>query len=409
MEYKKFMVSLVAVLAIAIFFAASASAFGTIQSVKVSGFEVYQNGQSNGSSQVSVEAGQTVPVEVYFLANQNAKNVRIKVSTSGSADYTAVTGRFDVLANNLYSRVVQLTVPTALDNPGENITLLVDVESENQGVVPRLAIPLTFQREAYEVSFLDVQTEGQAVAGDVLPITVVIKNRGSHLAEDTFVSAKISALDAEERAYFGDLSPVDQANPDKEDAAEKMLFLNIPEDAKAGVYTLEIDVFNGDTEQTVVKKIAISDSSEESMIVSSASSQTFNVNEKATYSITLLNSGSKAKVYNLVPQSPSSSLDVTASEPVVVIPAGSSKTVAVEAVASKTGSYAFGVSITSDGTLVQNESFTANVEGDGAMTGNVTVVLTVILAIVFVVLLIVLIVLLTRKPEKSKEFGESYY
>jgi len=409
MEYKKFMVSLVAVLAIAIFFAASASAFGTIQSVKVSGFEVYQNGQSNGSSQVSVEAGQTVPVEVYFLANQNAKNVRIKVSTSGSADYTAVTGRFDVLANNLYSRVVQLTVPTALDNPGENITLLVDVESENQGVVPRLAIPLTFQREAYEVSFLDVQTEGQAVAGDVLPITVVIKNRGSHLAEDTFVSAKISALDAEERAYFGDLSPVDQANPDKEDAAEKMLFLNIPKDAKAGVYTLEIDVFNGDTEQTVVKKIAISDSSEESMIVSSASSQTFNVNEKATYSITLLNSGSKAKVYNLVPQSPSSSLDVTASEPVVVIPAGSSKTVAVEAVASKTGSYAFGVSITSDGTLVQNESFTANVEGDGAMTGNVTVVLTVILAIVFVVLLIVLIVLLTRKPEKSKEFGESYY
>jgi len=37
------------------------------------------------------------------------------------------------------------------------------------------------------------------------------------------------------------------------------------------------------------------------------------------------------------------------------------------------------------------------------------VALTVILAIIFVVLLVVLIVLMGKKPEKSEEFGESYY
>jgi len=45
----------------------------------------------------------------------------------------------------------------------------------------------------------------------------------------------------------------------------------------------------------------------------------------------------------------------------------------------------------------------------GTPTANPVVVLTVVLAIIFVVLLIVLLVLIGKKPEKSEEFGESYY
>jgi len=407
MESKKFVVSLVAVLAIAIFFAASASAFGTIQSVKVSGFEVRTPNGANVP--VSIEAGQTVPVEIFFNANQDAKDVRIKVGTSGSSGYLAVSDRFDVLENNSYSRVVHITVPTKLDNPGEKATLLVDIESENNGVIPRATVALTFQREAYEVDFLDVEIEGEAVAGTVLPISVILKNRGSHSADDTFVRAKIPALNLEERAYFGDLSQVDKADPDKEDAAERTLFLRIPGNVKAGTYTLEVEAYNDDISESVSKKISVADASGESMVISSTTSKTFNVDEKEEYSVTLVNSGNKVKVYNLIAESPSEDLSVTVSEPVVVIPAGSSKTVAVEAKASETGSYAFGISILTDGTLVKKENFTAKIEGKKAVEGNLTVVLTVILAIVFVVLLVVLIVLLTRKPEKSKELGESYY
>jgi preprotein translocase subunit SecG len=40
---------------------------------------------------------------------------------------------------------------------------------------------------------------------------------------------------------------------------------------------------------------------------------------------------------------------------------------------------------------------------------NPIVVLTVVLAIIFLVLLVVLIVLIGRKPQKSEEYGESYY
>jgi preprotein translocase subunit SecG len=66
----------------------------------------------------------------------------------------------------------------------------------------------------------------------------------------------------------------------------------------------------------------------------------------------------------------------------------------------------------SNGDLVESKEFAANVEGTSLNTGfsgNTAVVLTVVLAIIFVVLLVVLIVLLTRKPQKTQEFGESYY
>ena len=107
----------------------------------------------------------------------------------------------------------------------------------------------------------------------------------------------------------------------------------------------------------------------------------------------------------------SSGLNVEVSEPVVAVPAGTSKTVKIMASAEKAGKYDFAVNVHSEGELVKEEKFTLDTEGSNARAtaGNATVLLTVILAIVFVVLLVVLIVLLTRKPEKSEELGESYY
>jgi hypothetical protein len=162
----------------------------------------------------------------------------------------------------------------------------------------------------------------------------------------------------------------------------------------------------------MTKKLSIVGSaSDSSLFVSSASSKTFAVGEKAIYSLTLVNSGNKILVYEIVPET-SSSLAVDAAEPVVVIPAGSSKTVDLDVVASKEGKYNFAVNVYSDGELVKKNNFLADVSGKSskAFAGNATIILTVVLAIIFVVLLVVLIVLLTRKPEnKAEEFGESYY
>jgi hypothetical protein len=174
-----------------------------------------------------------------------------------------------------------------------------------------------------------------------------------------------------------------------------------------GVYTVEIEAYNGDSVTTTTRKVAVVGAEEDTMAISSATSKTFAAGEKAVYTLTLVNSGDKIRVYDIVLDVPTG-LTVDASDSVVAVAAGSSRTVQLEAVAAKAGKYTFGANVHSEGNLVKAVSYTANVNGK-SIGGNATVLLTVVLAIIFVVLLVVLIVLLTRKPKKSEEFGESYY
>jgi hypothetical protein len=300
-------------------------------------------------------------------------------------------------------------VPNNID-PKENMRLEVSVENRVSGQVDRREISLSAQRESYTVQILDVATDSKVSAGDNLALDVVLKNRGRELSEDTFVTVSIPALNIERRAYFGDMSPVDQTDPlpDKEDASTRRMFLNIPSNAPAGIYTIQVDAFNADSKTTVTKKVAVVGASDSSRVVSSAVTKTVAVDEDAVYSVTVVNTGNKVQVYDVSFDAPAE-LKVAADETVVVVPAGTSKTVKVSVSADKAGKYAFVVSVNSDGALVTKQNFVTNVEGSKSSTANATVVLTVVLAIIFVVLLVVLIVLLTKKPQKAEEFGESYY
>ncbi len=405
MTYKKLLVSLVAILALT-FVIANVSAFVDITSVEVNGIEAVSD-----SVDIGAFAGQTLPVRVTFYANDNAPDVRLKAWISGASGYAASSERFDVVAGSTYSRLVAVEVPFNID-PTEELELHVSLESRNFGEGDEKVISVVAQRESYIVEILDVNADSKVQAGSNLALDIVLKNRGMHLAEDTFVKVKIPALGVEQRAYFGDMTPVDQSDPDKEDAAERRILLSIPASAKPGIYVIEVEAYNGDSSTTLTKKVAIVGASEDSMTVSAVKSKTFAVGEKVTYALTLVNAGNKIKVYELIAENAYDNLNIDVSDSMLAIQAGSSKTVTIEVSASKAGTYNFAVNVHSGGDLVNSEKFVANVGGSAAgkiFTGNAAVVLTVVLAIIFVVLLIVLIVLLTRKPEKSQEIGESYY
>lgn len=399
MNFTKILVTFVAVLALLVVSISSVSAFATISDVEVSGVS---NAQASGT-QLSVTAGQVIPVRVIFQATDNETDVRVKAWIAGSRDYSVSSERFDVIAGNIYSRLVAVQVPSNID-PDEAFTLYVSVEGTEEA--DRESVDLTVQRESYTVEILDVFMENQVSAGDQMTLDIVLKNRGRQLAEDTFVRVSVPALGIERRVYFGDLSALDQSDPDKEDAAERRMYVNIPANAPAGIYAVQIDAFNADSMTSVTKKIAVAGVSASSTIVSTNAVKTFEANEVASYSVTVVNSGNKVRVYDVSFEAPSG-LTLSADESVFAVPAGASKTVTVQASAEKAGKYTFIVNVNSDGQLVNRESFVANVEGNAS--GNATVVLTVILAIIFIVLLVVLIVLLTKKPQKNEEFGESYY
>lgn len=409
MENRKILVSLVAALALIAVMAYSASAlndFGTITSVEVNGVE------GLNSANIAAFAGETLPVRVTFTSNDfndSVEDVRVKIWISGAREYSVTSDRFDVLPSRTYSKLFSVKVPSDID-PNEDLSLEVSVESRNNGRIDiSLPVQISAQRESYVVEVLDVAMESQISSGSKLALDIVLKNRGRQFAEDTFVVARIPALGVESKAYFGDLAPVDQNDPaEKEDAVERRMFLNTPSNAPAGVYLVEIQAYNSDSVTTVTKKVAIVGAGDSSRVITASNSKTFAAGEQETYTVTLVNAGNNVMVYDLVIDAPAG-LSVNADEPVVAVPAGTSRTVRLTAEAEKAGKYNFAVNVNSDGNLVKTENFVANVEGNRAIGANATVLLTVVLAIIFVVLLVVLIVLLTRKPQKNEEFGESYY
>ena len=334
------LVSLVAIFALAISLIASASAF--VPTVEVSGVS---------NDNIAVFAGQTIPVRIIFTADSNANDTRVKVWISGESAYAVSTDRFDVIDGKTYSKLLSVQIPSKVD-PSEDLKLEVLVESRNSGELGAETISLSAQRESYALDVLDAIMDSEVKAGSTLTVDLVLKNVGRQLSEDTFVKVRIPALGIEKKAYFGDLSAVDQSNPDKEDAAEKMMTLSIPSNAPAGVYLVEIEAYDADSTATATKKVSITGGAgDSSVFVASANSKTFAVGEKAEYSLTLVNSGDKIRVFELVPET-SSTLAVDLSDQTVVVPAGQSKTVTLDATASKEGKYDFAVNIYSDSELV---------------------------------------------------------
>lgn len=401
----KLFVSLVAMIAFVAFVASGASAFASIDKVTVNGIENF------GSQRAAVFAGETVPVRVIFTATADARDVRVRAQLIGEGSASEVSERFDVIAGSQYSRLMNIKMPFDID-PSEGLTLEVSIEgqrvADNQFMLAnRTNIGLEVQRESYLVEILSVDSAEQVKAGQTLALDVVIKNRGFQTAEDTYVRATIPELGVSNTAYFSDLSPEDRANPDKEDAVERRVFLAIPKNAAPGVYTIELEAYNSDSSTTRTKRVVVVGAGQESRVLSAITSKTFAAGENKAYSVTIVNSGDEIKVYDLAIDA-SKGLSVEADETLVVVPAGSSKTVKLMVSAAQEGDYTFDVTVNSDGELVKKESFAASVEGT-ARTVSPSVVLTVVLAVIFVVLVIVLIVLLTRKPQKSEEFGESYY
>lgn len=412
MRTSKMLVSLVVMFAVVagIFLASGVSAsdgFADITDITVNGVSHY-----SGNDVISAVAGETIPVTVTFQGNLDnesyERDVRVIARLLGGSTVSASTTRFDVLGTNTYSRTVSIELPFDID-PSESYTLEISVESPT-GLGERKDISLEIQRDSYLVEFLSVSASQEVVAGQTLAIDAVLKNRGRQFATDTFVQAEIPELGISAKAYYGDLSPEDQGGNvvDKQDAEERTIYLRIPSTAKAGVYNIQLTAYNGDSITSTVKRVVVTPAGGSS-VVTPVDTQRFAPGQEATYSMTLVNAGNQIQVYNIVVEN-SNGLNIRTSDPVVVIPAGSSKTIQLTASADNVGDYSFTVNVHSDGNLIQTQTFMAKVEGSSVNASSAAVVLTIVLAIIFVVLVVVLIVLLTRKPEKKNEdFGESYY
>ena len=408
--------------ALALVFAlGSVSAFGDIETVEVNGVVVVAHGQSVENVNVGNFVGDRIPVFIVFKADAGSgvleERAILRVTLTGSSGNVAVSKDFAVYANNSYPMTVYLDIPSNLRDKLEDMrNLEVRVEGESGGVADSEFIRFSIQRENDALEILSVDMQPEVNVGDSIVVDVVLKNRGRQFAEDTFLKISIPQLGIEERTYFGDLAPIDQDNPNKEDAVERRTYIRIPANTKPGLYDIQIEAFNSNSFDRVDRRVLVNGGAvENTQVVAASTSKTFNVGQTESYKLTIVNRGTVVRVFELRVD-PDSNLNVDASDSLVVVPAGTSRTVEFLVNSKLRDDYNFRVDVISDGSaLVDSKTFRANiVEGSGSNGGtgiqtNTTVLLTVILAIIFVVLLVVLIVLLTRKPETKEEYGESYY
>jgi uncharacterized cupredoxin-like copper-binding protein len=383
----------------------SAAPLASSYKLQVNGVDAMSN--TGVINTVSVVAGSTMTVQVTFTANQSDTDVTFEVTLDGNKAHTYTSSNvFDVEAGKTYTKTLTMTVPSALTNEvSDDLTLSATLDGNNY----KFNLPdytMRVQRPSYDAVVESVTTPTSINAGDTIPVEIVLKNMGYNELQDLYVSAGISELNlVQGPKWFGDLTSLNNCtdNCNQKDTVVGDMYLTIPYSAKAGTYTLNVVVQNGDTQSIVQKQIVINNNLPNS-VISTNETRTAKRGEVASYSLLLVNPTNNVVVYNIVADS--KDVDSNVNTGVVAVPAGSSKTVTVTASSQTQGTHNFNVNVYSNGKLESTVGYTLNVTGSSADT---VLVLTIILAIIFLALLVVLIVLLGRKPAKSEDLGESYY
>ncbi len=377
--------------------------------VEIDGITAYDGTNTN---EVSVIAGETVTVKVFFDAtvNVSASDVRIKAEIEGDKiDVYAMSKPFNIEDGKTYKKTLSLKVPFELkDDLSDNVTLNLkiwngDYKTEIKDIVIRV------QRPSYNPVVKSINTPQSINAGESFPVDLVLKNIGYNDLDDLYVTVSISELGVQKTSYFGDLINLEQDcdtdDDDCDDTVNGRISLDVPFSAESGIYDLEVEIKNDDVVSTIAKQIVIKNDLSKNIIVSSSSSNVA-VGQDAEYNLLIVNPTDNVKVYTIVSES-NGQVSSNAESTVIAVPAGSSKTVKVTANADSIGEYTFDVSVLSGDSLV--DSVTLNLSVEGNAVASPIVVLTVVLAIIFLVLLVVLIVLVGKKSKKQEEFGESYY
>jgi hypothetical protein len=217
-----------------------------------------------GVTELAAYPGETVPIVVKFAADDDLRDLKVKVEAEGyKEDVDASTLRFDVVNGSTYIKRLSLTLPIVedMEYDPEGFTLHVEISDKDDTYEQDYTIVL--QRDSYALDFLQVDAPLRASAGEIIALDVVIKNIGGRDAEDTFVTATIPELGISKRAYFGDVYSDDNydengdEDDDNEDARERRLYLVIPADAETGEYEIQVRASNYDATATAKKVISI--------------------------------------------------------------------------------------------------------------------------------------------------------
>jgi hypothetical protein len=379
------------------------SSLAYVDSIEVNGIE---------DSDVSVIAGETIAVRVVFEATVDATDVKFKAELQGTKlDASALTTPFAIEKGKVYSKILKIKIPYELKDDISD-DLFLNCRLWNGEYTTNLnQVRLRVQRPIYNADIMSISTRQSIDAGETLPIDLAIKNTGYNKLDDLYVTVKVKELDIKNTFYLGDLIAKecydnDDCNENNKDTVVKRTYLKIPYNAEPKVYTIEVEARNNDMTINEVQEILVQNEFSTGNVVVSSYVKNLGVRQEGEFDLVIVNPTNKIKVYRVNSHSTNNNLEVDVENEVIVVPAGSSKTVKVFARAGSKGNYDFDINVFSGENLISQVTLTAKVQG----ASNPIYLLTIVLAVIFVVLLVALVVLIAKKPrEKNQDFGESSY
>lgn len=393
-----FFFALASILLVANNFVSAASELVTIDQVKID--DVFAS-----ANEVAVVAGETITVKVMFTALQSASDVKLKLELEGAkVSEEAITAPFTVEKGKEYSKTLTLTVPYELqDEVSDELTLDVKVWNGDFRTESN-QISLNVQRPSYNAQIMSIDSAQSVEAGKVLAVDVVLKNTGYGRLDDVYVTLKINTLGLERSSYFGDLVSVESKYD--ADTVTKRFLLEMPSDAKAGAYTLEVKAYNNDFSVSQSKQVAVRNEFLNDAIAVDFK-KSGSVGSETEFELVVANPTDKLRIFRIVTES-NGDLTTSSSAQLVSVPAGETKTISVTATPESKGDYTFNVHLFAGEQLVDTVKLEVLAEGRSAGSSSI-VALTIILVIIFLVLLGALFALMKKNPKQSEEFGESYY
>ncbi|MBS3073336.1 hypothetical protein J4465_00880 [Candidatus Pacearchaeota archaeon] len=373
----------------------------------------------------ALERGSNTEVKVVLTPGKDMSSLEVRAWISGYHDDVEVeTAKFDVFEGNVYTKRLNLELPSDLDAK-DTYTLHVQVTYKNTLTgIESANIDTTVQRLANNLKILNADFFGSSStlkAGSTIYADVVVKNMGNHDLDDIFVKASIKELGISRTVYVGDLVADEDCSSgcDEEDAQVVRLALTIPENAASGTYLLEIEAFSDETTDKVTKMIYVEKSTalsqpETVISVSGLELSAYNAKVDAesgkgtAFSVLVSNTGSSAMTVTLATLGTEDFASSQVNPSVFTLAPGESKTATVYLVIKENaiaGEHIFTVKASSEN-LAKQINLTADVDKTSANWDLKTILMFVgiVLAIAIVILLIVLLA-----KKSSAKVEESYY
>lgn len=380
------------------------------------------------SNVVSVDAGDSIDVDVRVSSDVNADDVRVKVWITGYeyGDLEDKSNEFDMTANVMYTKSLTLEIPEDMEE--DDYTLKIEVYDRNDE--ERETATIQIERAKHKLSILDVLFDKTVDAGDDLDVEVRVENIGSSKEED--IKVIVQAFGDKDSVYIDEL--VTEDTDDDETSESVDLRLNIPEDA-SGEYELEVIVEYNDGREELVEVYTVTVDGEEGAIDEPVEKGEVVLNlvpmdiraapgEDMVYVMNLANTGSEDLLLNLDVAGVSLWADAVFDQPLVALSGNAVQTVTLTLTPKDVdaGDKQFSLLLKEGNDLLTEVSLAAVVEGKDSVTGFSFVDKSQLLKYGFVGLIVLLVIVgivvglrRIRKDDGDDDFplepkdGQTYY